>query len=383
MAKKDIKHDNHNHDYFCIGCGAKIQSSNPLKEGYIDINVLLKHEKENKDFYCKRCFDLKHYNKDLIIEKDYNEYLANLERIKKAKGFIVNIVDGIDLDGSIINGINTIFNSKDILLVVNKMDLFINSINQNKIYDYVRRHIKQIGVNVKDCILISSFKDDDIKRLINKIDELNEKKKDVYFVGMSNVGKSTIINKIIKLYTNEDDIITVSGNINTTLNNIVIPLNDDVNLIDTPGIINNKNVVYYLSKSSLDYVRPKSYIKPKTYQLNPNQSLFIAGFLRLDILKTTDKASIITNFSNNLVIHRTKLENADDFYLNHKDDCLIVPNEEERIKLGKIKTKIYKLNGEKKDICISGLGFLTVLLEGEIKIHYFENVGIVIRESMY
>ena len=51
-------------DFYCIGCGAKIQSTNPLKEGYINIDVLNKKKREDRDFYCKRCFDLKHYNKN-------------------------------------------------------------------------------------------------------------------------------------------------------------------------------------------------------------------------------------------------------------------------------------------------------------------------------
>ena len=51
----------------CIGCGATIQTENVNKKGYIDKKVL---ENRKDQFYCKRCFDLKHYNKDSKILKN-------------------------------------------------------------------------------------------------------------------------------------------------------------------------------------------------------------------------------------------------------------------------------------------------------------------------
>lgn len=365
----------------CLGCGAFIQTDDPNKEGYIDKKVLEKKTNSLDNFYCKRCFDLKHYNRQMIVQKNYEEYISNLEDIKKSKGFIVNIVDGIDLDGSLIMGINTLFNSSNILLVVNKIDLFLNSINLNKVYDYIRRHLKECNIKVKDVLLMSSIKDEDIDRLIEKINELNDKQRDVYFVGMSNVGKSTILNKIINKFTGEEDVITVSGSINTTLGNIVIPYNDKVNFIDTPGIVNEKNIVYYLDKDSLDYIRPTNYIKPKTFQLNPGQTIFVAGFARIDFLDC-ERCSIITNFANNLLIHRTKLENANEFYDKHKDDILIHPTPVERERLGEFKTKDYNLDGKKTDICFSGLGYVTLVVNGKIRVHYFENTKIIKREAI-
>lgn len=364
----------------CSGCGALIQTKDQNKAGYINQNVLEKHK--DGDFYCKRCFELKHYNKNTVLEIENDDYFSNLEQIKKDKGLIVYIVDLLDLDGTIIENINTLFKSENILLVVNKVDLFLDSLNRNKILQYVRKYLKDKNIRVKDAFLMSSFEDEDIDLLLGKIKELKNKKQNVYFVGMTNVGKSTIINKIIKKYTGIADLITVSNNVNTTLSNIYIPFDDDSFLVDTPGIVNRKSLIYYLGKESYEYITPKKFIKPKTFQLNPEQTLFISGFLRIDFLEG-NRSSFISNFNNNLLIHRTKLENADKFYEEHKDDILKFPMEEEREQLGEFVSKTICFDLDKKiDIAIFGIGFISIYGSGKLKITSFKNVKWTIREAI-
>ena len=364
----------------CSGCGALIQSEDQNKAGYINKEVLKK--RKDSDFYCKRCFELKHYNKNTVLEIENDDYFSNLEQIKKDKGLIVYIVDLLDLDGTIIESINELFKSENILLVVNKVDLFLDSLNRNKILQYVRKYLKDKNIKVKDAFLMSSFEEEDINSLIEKIKEYKNKKQNVYFVGMTNVGKSTILNKIINKYTGINDLITVSNNVNTTLSNIYIPFDDDSFLVDTPGIVNRKSLIYYLDKESYEYISPKKFIKPKTFQLNEKQSLFISGFLRIDFIEG-ERSSFITNFNNNLLIHRTKLENADEFYLNHADDILNYPTLKERENLGALKSKVITFDLDKKiDISIFGLGFISIYGSGKLKITSFENVKWTVREAL-
>lgn len=362
----------------CTGCGATIQTDDVDKKGYIDPNVLKKHK---KSFYCKRCFDLKHYNKDTKINVSLSDYIANLEKIKKDNGLIVYIVDAFDLEGTLSNNINKIFQSENILLVLNKVDLYINSINSNKIITYVRKHIKEKNIKVKDMLIMSAFNNQDIEKLYDKIIELHGNR-NIYFVGMTNVGKSTIINKIIEKYTGEEDIITVSNTLNTTLDNIYIPLNNKNYIIDTPGLIDRNNLIYFVDKKTLEFITPKKYVKPKTFQLNPGQSLFIQGFVRINFIEG-ERSSFIGHFANNVLIHRTKLENANKFYDEHKFDVLIYPTADEISKLGKIVTKKVKINKDAKiDIAISGLGFLTVSGNCYLEVEYFNNVRVITRKAM-
>lgn len=362
----------------CIGCGATIQTEDVNKKGYIDKKVL---ENKKDNFYCKRCFDLKHYNKEQKIKTPLDEYLLNLKTIQKDKGLIVYIVDTFDFEGTLIYNINEIVNSSNILLVLNKIDLYLDSLNRNKIKNYVLKFLKEKQIKIKDIMLMSSFNDNDVEELFAKIKQLHNNK-NVYFVGMTNVGKSTIINKIIKKYTGEEDIITVSNTLNTTLENIYIPLNDDCYIIDTPGLLNRNNLIYFLDKKTLEYITPKKYVKPKTFQINPGQTLFIQGFVKIDFIEG-ERSSFVTNFSNNVLIHRTKLENSNEFYEKHKDDILLFPTKQEREKLGNFVTKKVKFNKDNKiDIAISGLGFVTVFGTGYLEVTYFNNVKVIVRKAM-
>lgn len=361
----------------CIGCGAIIQTTEPNKSGYIDEKVLQTHEQ----VYCKRCFRLKHYNQNTEIKIDSEEYRKNLEEIKKNPGLIVNVVDLFNLEATLIKDLNQMFKTENILLVANKVDLFLNSININKVKNYLQQYLAKNNLKVKDVIIISSFKKDDIASLIAKILEL-KKSQNVYFIGATNVGKSSIINQIIAHYENQDDLITVSNMINTTLGNIYIPFADGSYLVDTPGIIIEDSINNYLDKSTLEGITPKSFVRPKTFQLNPSQTLFIAGFARIDFIQG-EKSSFITNFNNDLIIHRTKIENASSFYQNHYLDILKYPNEKDIKLLGKIKKLQFNFTKEEKiDIVISGLGYITISGEGNIDLYTFSNINIIKRKAI-
>lgn len=362
----------------CMGCGAEIQTKDEHRPGYLNEAVLAKRK---EDFYCKRCFDLRHYNRNIEYEFDSQTYLDNLEAIKKDRSLIVNIVDLFDLEGTVIKNINKLLNTSKIIFVLNKVDLFLNSINLNRIEDYIRRYLKENGIKVLDVVLMSSFKSSDIEKLLEVISKYKENN-NVYFMGMTNVGKSSILNKIIQRFTQEKDILTVSNTMNTTLGNVFIPYDKDTYFVDTPGIINHEHLMYYLDKDSMEKLTPRRYVRPKTYQLNPDQTLYIQGILRIDFFEG-ERSSFVTNVANDVLVHRTKLENADAFYELHKDDILKIPNESERNRLGKEKTmRVTFTEDQKIDIVVGGLGFISVFGKGKLVLKTFDNIAITIRKAI-
>lgn len=263
--------------YLCIGCGVKIQTEDPRELGYAPKSAL-----EKEQVICQRCFRLKHYNEVQDVNLTDDDFLKILNEIGKSDALIVKIVDIFDFNGSWLPGLHRFAGNNKILLVGNKVDLLPKSVKHNKLIHWMKQEARELGLKPEEVFLVSAAKGHFIKETAAAIDEYRQGK-DVYVVGCTNVGKSTFINRMIKEVTGEGDLITTSHFPGTTLDIIKIPLDDGKFLMDTPGIINHHQMAHYVDKRDLKIITPKKEIKPKVYQLNEGQTLFLVGWHALII----------------------------------------------------------------------------------------------------
>ncbi|MFQ7322504.1 MAG: ribosome biogenesis GTPase YqeH, partial [Lactobacillus delbrueckii] len=210
----------------CIGCGAVLQSQDKQLPGYLPASALAKVENgEREEVYCQRCFRLRHYNEIMPVSLDNDDFLALLNTMAEKKALIVNVVDLFDFSNSLISSLKRFVGTNDFILVGNKLDLFPKNSKESKIKDWMRQEANRMGLYPKDIFLISAAKK---KKLDTLIDYLNKhsQDQDVYFVGTTNVGKSTLINAIIDEMGDVQDLITTSRFPGTTLDQIEIPLDN-------------------------------------------------------------------------------------------------------------------------------------------------------------
>lgn len=340
----------------CIGCGAVIQSTDPQKPGYTP-QAAVKKGLETNELYCQRCFRLRHYNEIAPVSLTDDDFLQLLNHIREANALIVYVVDIFDFNGSLIPGLHRFVGDNPVLLVGNKEDLLPQSLRRPRLRDWIRQQANQAGIRPIDTILVSAKKNHQIESLLDEIEKYRHDR-DVYVVGVTNVGKSTLINQIIKQRTGVKDLITTSRFPGTTLDKIEIPLADGHKLVDTPGIIHQHQMAHVLPAQALKLVSPQKEIKPRTYQLNDGQTIFLGGIGRFDYLKGP-KVGIVAYFDNNLTLHRTKLENADAFYAKHLGDLLTPPTEETKEQIPPLERFEFSTK-EKTDLVFEGLGWITV-----------------------
>ena len=367
---------------FCIGCGAEIQTENKEKAGYTPAASVKKAE-ETGELYCQRCFRLRHYNEIVDVSVTDDDFLKLLHDVGDSDALVVNVVDIFDFNGSVIPSLSRFVAGNDVLLVGNKKDILPKSVKDSKVTQWLRERAHEEGLRPVDVILTSAQNHQAIKELIDKI-ELLRQGRDVYVVGVTNVGKSTLINAIIKEVTGGRDVITTSRFPGTTLDKIEIPLDDGSRIFDTPGIIHRHQMAHYLTAKQLKYISPKKEIKPKTYQLNPEQTLFFGGLGRFDFRSGT-KQSFTAYFDNSLNIHRTKLAGADAFYAKHAGGLLIPPAEKELETFPKLVRHDFTVR-DKADIVYSGLGWVCVPAKEDqpVKITAWapEGVGLMVRKAL-
>lgn len=331
----------------CVGCGAILQSNYPLKEGYIEPEMI------NKDDICRRCFRLKFYGDFIYINKSNQDYEKIMEQISSTGDLVIYLIDAFSISNELINVDKLLKNP--FLLVINKRDLLPKSVNDNKIVEYLKKY----KLDIIDSLIISAEKNYNIDRLYKLINK-HKKSSKVYLVGNTNAGKSTLINKMLKDYAKSKSFLTTSLLPTTTLDIMEIKLSDNLTIIDTPGFIEDGNIVNYLDYATLTKVTPKKEIKPKVYQLNKDRSLLVKDILQLDYIEGE---------SNSFV-----------FYISNELDIL---NKKTNINYLMMKPKKIRFEtNEEEDVVIPGLGWIKISKPAIIDIVLNENVKVFKRKSL-
>ncbi|CAJ1222152.1 ribosome biogenesis GTPase YqeH [Limosilactobacillus fermentum] len=362
----------------CIGCGAVIQTEDKDALGYTPASALNKGL-ETGELYCQRCFRLRHYNEIAPVSLTDDDFLRLLSHIREANALIVYVVDIFDFNGSIIPGLHRFVGKNPVLLVGNKEDLLPRSLRRSKLTDWLRQQANQAGIRPLMTTLVSAKRNHQVEELLATIEKYRQGR-DVYVVGVTNVGKSTLINQIIKQRTGVEDLITTSRFPGTTLDKIEIPLDDGHELVDTPGIIHQEQMAHVLPAEDLRLVAPQKEIKPKTYQLDEQQTIFLGGIARFDYLKGP-RAGLTAYFDNNLPLHRTKLANADAFYEKHLGGLLVPPHQNEIDQFPALERFEFAIT-EKSDLVFEGLGWITVPAGLVVAGWAPKGVGVLVRRAM-
>lgn len=369
-----------NETVVCIGCGAQLQSDEENKAGYVPSSVLSKPAEELTDVYCKRCFRLRHYNEVSNVELTDDDFLTMLHEISAKDALVVNVIDIFDFNGSLITGIQRFAGNNPLIIVGNKTDLLPKSLGEGRIRQWLTERVQDVGLRPDEVILTSALKKDSVTTLMNKIDKAR-KGRDVYIVGATNVGKSTIINQIINIATDSPDVITTSYFPGTTLGSIEIPLEDGQAIIDTPGIILRSNMTNSLTTQDLKKVIPRREVKPIVYQLNEEQSVFLGGLARFDYEKGPGKQGIVFYKSNEIPLHRTKLEKADALFESQAGELLtpVLKVDDKPVKLVKHSFNVK----EPSDLVVSGLGWVTVdEIGSKVSMWAPEGIDVYIRKAI-
>ena len=321
----------------CSGCGIVLQTLDKDKDGYV-----ASLDKE----LCYRCFRLKNYGEYKKVEKNNLDYMKIIDDIED-NSLVLYVSSLLDLNLDYVNKF------KRVILVLTKRDIIPKSVIDDKICNYVTKRYK----NIIDVVVVSSFNNYNLDRLFKKIEEYNDGEK-VYVVGNTNSGKSTLVNKMIKNYGNDDVNITESMYPETTLEKVEIDING-IKMVDTPGLCNDGSIINYIDMKTLKRITPKKEIKPLTYQLKGQGSLLVDNLVRIDY--DVDSGSSMTCYLARGLVVKKISSKRDDF-----KDC-----NPRNINIKK-----------REDIVIEGLGFIKFTDSVKLTIYTYNGVKITKRDSL-
>jgi len=362
----------------CSGCGVRLQTEDSNRVGYIPAQAL-----QRTPVVCQRCFRIRHYNEAASVTLDQGQFLRILSGIAETKALVVHIVDIFDFEGSVIGGLHRFVGANPVLLVVNKLDLLPQALNWNRVKNWVQKQAKEQGLRPIDVVLISARKGKGIEQLAAALDYYRDGK-DIYIVGATNTGKSTLINQLIRSYSDLDTELTVSRYPGTTLDIVRIPLAEGQAILDTPGIVYPYRMTEIVDVRTVNQLLPDKTIKPVVYQLDPRQTLFFGALARMDFVQG-EHQSFTCYVSNAIRIHRTKLERANGLYEQHRGEMLVPPEGEAADKLGPLMKHAFRIPpGARYDISISGLGWIQVngTSGAYVDIHAPKGIKVTMRPSL-
>ena len=332
-----------NNEKYCLGCGIKLQDENVLGEGYTT---------SLDNSLCQRCFRIKNYGEYQVVTKSNDEYLEILKSVGETKDLVLYIADLLNLEEDITKIREFIPNK--MILVLNKKDVLPKSVKEEKIIDYFSNLDKPFD----KIIVISAVKNYNIDYLLKQI-KLYQTTNNVYVVGHTNAGKSTLINKLLRNYSTSDRELTISPLPSTTLNTVEIEINEYLTLIDTPGLVDSGSIVNYISDDDFKKINPKKEIKPKTFQVKKGQSIIVDKFFRIDYVEG-EKNSFTFYVSNNLKVRRISSKHDD---------------------LKDLQKRTYEM-GYNEDLCVNGLGFIKMVNKGTVNIYLDSRVSTYKRDNL-
>jgi len=189
----------------CNGCGANLHCSSESLPGYIPSEIFKgRSHQELQTITCKRCHFLNHYNIALDVEVAPSTYVETISRIQDKFALAIVLVDLLDFPSSIWPGMQHVLGTKrPVFLVGNKVDLlprdsniYMQHIKDSLTREFVK-HGGGDGLNIKNVSLISAKTGYGIEELITQLHKTWAYKGDVYLMGCTNVGKSSLFNILL------------------------------------------------------------------------------------------------------------------------------------------------------------------------------------------
>lgn len=349
------------------------------ERGYVTSSAFLREQP-----LCQRCYRLIHYGQFSPSSVTEDEYRTSVMRTLARPSLVLYVVDLFDFRGSLVRGISGSLRDHEIWLIGNKVDLLPRELNRDRLSAWLMREARRQELEVREVFLVSAKTGEGLAQLWEAV-KLRARDRQAVAIGMANVGKSSVQNKLLEHAGQlEGQAFTVSPYPGTTLGGFTLKLGGSgVTLADTPGLLGRFRLQDRVCQASLADIVARVQVRPRVYQLQPEQTLFLGGLARLDFIAGQEQPFVVY-VANQLTVHRTKLAQADELFKRQVGAILTPPCPQCDASLQVLKPKNMSFeDGKPVDIVISGLGWIR--LSGKtvkLKMHVPEGVEITVRPAL-
>lgn len=194
--------------FSCLDCKSVLQCCDYSSCGYVpkEIFAALTSESDPKTI-CQRCNFERNYKTSLDVDLSVGNYQSMLEFLReKPRSLICYLVDLTDFPVSIHENIVELVGLQHYFIVVgNKLDLLpqdgphmIDRVKEALRDNLSKMRPRSPDRNIDDVVVISARTGFNLNSLVSRVLNFSEDPIDVYLVGASNTGKSTLFNALLQ-----------------------------------------------------------------------------------------------------------------------------------------------------------------------------------------
>ena len=366
----------------CYHCGAILQCENEDEKGYI-IPESLHRATPIQIIYCDRCFEtMKAFNNSELEQKVDQEVLKILDDAFATDAMIIWVVDLFSFNGTLNSEIANKVKKLNVVVVGNKRDLFPMNLKDDSLVEYLIDRFNAYGIKPKSVRLLGAANKIDSKELI---DAMNTARKghDVYMIGNSTSGKTSIINRAMKGFENKTSrqikTITYPG---TSVNVLEIPLSRSSFFYELPGISQTTSATGKLEKDVVRQIVPKKAVKVITRTMSAGDALMVGSLAAFEVIKGKT-----TNYrfysAEGVETRKVQSKKLDDYINENNIRRFARPVSERLVSFLDYDMFEYAMENDKKwhDIAIEGLGWLSFIAQGQM-IRIRLPKGVALKESI-
>lgn len=353
---------------YCQGCGASIQTNNPEDYGYIPETRL-----EKKPVLCQRCFRINHYGKDEIGPVRPQDSLASIRAGFTWSTGIVLVVDLMDFEASLPIELLSIAKERKTILAVNKVDLLPDRTSPGEVQNWVERRLKDLGAPRVKVNLISAVNGFGFPDLADEVESLGP---NVLFVGVTNVGKSSVLERLLEMRIGGGKRSKVKPTISpypgTTVQVTRWQCPRGLTLADSPGYVPLGRISDLVDLECARELIPHRKLSSHLYPVSVGDLIYIPGLCGVECL-TGSEGGILLGFTGSGVRwHKSSVKHLDKWLYDFDGPCKVTDWEQKTLNLR-----------PGQDGVINGLGWVSARKSNlKLKVHLPKGVQLTVRPNL-
>ncbi|MGM9873618.1 MAG: hypothetical protein ACI31G_01690 [Bacilli bacterium] len=352
----------------CNKCGVILQGLDPDKKGYIPTRILERENLSTHVLYCDDCFEeVKLLNASSLDNNINEQTLRILDDAVATDALIIWVVDSFSFVGSFKADLVKKIKGLKLVVLVTKFDLFPQSVKKDHLEQYVKDRFNEVGLEPLTIKILDTLDSYNSEETLEPLHEIR-RGHDVFMIGTTMSGKTTIINSAMKIFNNKTRWnIKTEAYQGTNLKVLEIPLSNSSFFYELPGLSLDNSTISKVEKEVQKLIIPHKKIKVTPIALKPGDGVMAGGICSLELIEgepTTFKAYT----SEAIEFKKAPTNKMNDIFKDNLRKRLVRPVSDQLLNFVDFDVFQYEMDNDNQyhDIGIEGFGWFTFLAKGQI-----------------